>query len=425
MKTNTLINKTLRAAAVTVAAIICVISMLTALPGGALAAANQMAPIYSADDLFTDRDLEQEPDLSEAESITLTDGQDVTLTSAGVYVLSGTAKNATVYVDAGDDDKVQLVLDGVNVTNDSMPAIYVKNADKVFITMQADSSLSVTGSFQADGSANLDGVIFAKDDITINGTAALAISSTDNGVVCKNDLRITGGTLNITAAAKGLEAKESIRICGGVININAGSDGIQAKDSDDNTVGYIAVFDGEITIVADDDGIHAVTVLQIDGGNVSVTAEEGLEATVVQINGGTVNIAASDDGVNAASKSSVYAPAVIFNGGYTTIVMGQGDTDGVDSNGDIYVNGGTVEVTGQSTFDCDGVSQKTGGTIIVNGSETDTIPNQMMGGFGGMGGWGGQQGNQQGGWGGQQGNQQGGWGGQPGGRPQGGMGGRH
>ena len=115
----------------------------------------------------------------------------------------------------------------------------------------------------------------------------------------------------------------------------------------------------------------------------------------MQINGGTINISASDDGINASNKSSAYDVIIEFNGGYTTIVMGQGDTDGVDANGSIYVNGGTIDVTAQmSSFDYDGSAQFNGGTIIVNGEEVSEIPVSMMGGgmMGGRGGMGGMQG---------------------------------
>ena len=132
--------------------------------------------------------------------------------------------------------------------------------------------------------------------------------------------------------------------------------------------------------------------MQIDNGTVSVTASEGIEATYVQLNGGTVSVNASDDGINAANKSSAYRATVEITGGDITVVMGPGDTDGIDSNGDIIVTGGTINVTGNSTFDCDGSAQYTGGTIIVNGQQISYIPNQMMGGRGGWGGQGGQSG---------------------------------
>ena len=100
-----------------------------------------------ATDLFSKRDLTQTADLSNAETITLSDGQNVSITKEGVYVISGSAKNVTITVEAADDAKVQLVLDGVSVTNTDTPVIYVKNADKVFVTTQGDNNLSVTGSF--------------------------------------------------------------------------------------------------------------------------------------------------------------------------------------------------------------------------------------------------------------------------------------
>ena len=82
--------------------------------------------------------------------------------------------------------------------------------------------------------------------------------------------------------------------------------------------------------------------------------------------------------------------------------MGAGDTDAIDSNGDLYINGGTLNITAQSAFDYDGNAIKNGGTIIVNGTETDTISNQFGGGMGGgpQGGMGGHGGGPQGGMGG-------------------------
>jgi len=351
-----------------------------------LGAAESASPIFNADELFTDRDLEQTADLSDAVYFTVADGQDIHISSAGVYVLSGQASGVTVYVEAGKDDKVQLVLDGVSVTNENFPVIYVKSADKVFITTSGDSTLSVTGSFVSDGNTNTDGVIFSKADLTLNGTAELTISSTENGIVGKDDLKITGGTYIITAASKAIEANDSIRIADGVLYLTAGTDGLHAENDEDASKGYIYIGGGSLTITAGDDAIHATTVVQTDGGTIAITAAEGIEATYIQFNAGTISIQASDDGVNAAYKSSAYTPTVEINGGEITVSMGSGDTDGIDSNGNIIVNGGTVSVTGNSTFDYDGTAQYNGGTILVNGQQVSSIPNQMMGGRGGFGG---------------------------------------
>ncbi len=348
--------------------------------------AESATPIYTADEQFTDRDMEQTADLSEAVYYSVSSGQDITITSAGVYVLSGEASNVTVYVEAGKDDKVQLVLDGVSVTNESFPVIYVKSADKVFVTTSADSTLSVTGTFVSDGNTNTDGVIFSKADLTLNGTATLTVSSTDNGIVGKDDLKITGGTYVINAASKAIEANDSIRIANVVLYLTAGTDGLHVENDEDASKGYIYIGGGSLTITAGDDAIHATTVVQMDGGTIAITAAEGIEATYIQFNAGTISIQASDDGVNAAYKSSAYTPTVEINGGEITVSMGAGDTDGIDSNGNIIVNGGTVSVTGNSTFDFDGTAQYNGGTIIINGQQASSIPNQMMGGRGGFGG---------------------------------------
>ena len=343
-----------------------------------LGTAENSTPIYAADEQFTDRDLEQTVDLSEATYYTVTNGQDITITSAGVYVLSGEASNMTVYVEAGKDDKVQLVLDGVSVTNESFPVIYIKSADKVFITTNADNTLSVTGTFVSDGNTNTDGVIFSKSDLTLNGTATLTVG--------KDDLKITGGTYVINVASKAIEANDSIRIADGVLYLTAGTDGLHAENNEDASKGYIYIGGGSLTITAGDDAIHATTVVQTDGGSIAITAAEGIEATYIQFNAGTISIQASDDGVNAAYKSSAYTPTLEINGGEITVSMGSGDTDGIDSNGNIIVNGGTVSVTGNSTFDYDGTAQYNGGTILVNGQQVSSIPNQMMGGRGGFGG---------------------------------------
>ena len=400
--------------------LLAVIMVLALTITGAMAEA--ATPIYSAEELFSSRDMKQEADLTDAVRYTLSDGQDIHITTAGVYVLTGTAAGVTVYVEAGDDDKVQIVLDGANVTNADFPVIYAKNADKLFITTSADSSLTVTGTFASDGSTHTDGVIFARCDLVLNGTAALTIRSAENGIVGKDDLKITGGTYSITASSKAIQANDSIRIADGVLTLVAGTDGLHAENEDDDSLGYVYIGGGSLTIQAGDDGIHGTSVVQIDDGVLTISAKEGIEGTYIQINGGTINIKSTDDGINAAQKSRSYTATVVINDGDITVAMSSGDTDGIDSNGDIIMNGGTVTVTGSSTFDYDGAAQYNGGTIIANGQQLASIPTQMMGGRGGMnGGFGnmnGSFGGMNSGWG----NTNTGWGGMNGGF--GGFGGR-
>ena len=290
---------------------VCLILSLTG-----VASASGDSTIESALDtaeMFSDRDLEPTADLSATVTYTVSDGQDIHITAEGVYVLNGSASDVTVYVEAGDEDKVQLVLDGVTVTNADFPSIYIKSADKVFVTTVSDSSLSVTGSFMADGGTNTDGVIFSRDDLTLNGTAKLTIATSENGVVTKDDLKITGGSYEITAASKCFEANDSIRIADGTFHLNAGTDALHAENDDDDSLGWVYIGGGNFAITSGDDGIHGHSVVQIDGG--------------------------------------------------------------------------TIDVSGMSTFDYDGAGQYNGGTILVNGQQVSSLPNQMMGGASGsMGG---------------------------------------
>ena len=331
----------------------------------------------NAEELFTDRDLTQTADLSEAQSLTVTNGEDIHITEEGVYVLSGTAQNATVYIEAGDEEKVQLVLDNVTVANADFPCIYVRSADKVFLTMASDSSFAVTGEFVWDGGTNTDGVIFSRSDLTLNGTGALEIQSTDNGIVSKDDLKVTGGSYRIEAASKAFEANDSICIASGEFDLKAGTDALHAENDEDDTLGYVYIKNGSFTIESGDDGIHGTSIVQIDGGHLNISAGEGIEGTIIQINDGTVGIASWDDGINGARKSDSFTPTIEINGGRISIVMSSGDTDAIDCNGNLIINGGYIDLTASSGFDYDGNGQLNGGTIILNGQQLSSLPGQM------------------------------------------------
>lgn len=336
-------------------------------------------------DLFTDRDLKQTIDTATATNYTVKDNENINITEEGGYVISGSASNVSIMVNSDDESKVQLVLKDLSITNSSSPCIYVKNADKVFVTTSGTNTLIVNGTFTSDGTTNTDAVIFSKDDLVLNGTGTLNITSSDNGITSKDDLKITGGTINITCDSDCLEANNSIAINDGNITINSKKDGLHAEYDEDDSLGYIYIAGGTLNINASDDGIHGTTIVQIDGGDITVKAKEGIEGTYIQINDGNISINATDDGINAGAKSkSISTPTIEVNGGNIKINMGSGDTDAVDSNGNIYVNGGTLDITAQSPFDYDGEGKYNGGKIIVNGTETNELSNQMMGGRGGQ-----------------------------------------
>ncbi|MBQ6450494.1 MAG: carbohydrate-binding domain-containing protein [Solobacterium sp.] len=344
---------------------------------------------------FTDRDMAQTADLSGAVYYTVKDGEDISITEEGVYVLSGTAEDVTVRVETDDSAKVQLVIDELNVTNTDAPVIYVVSADKVFVTTaDGTSELSVTGTFADDGSVSTDAVIFSKDDLVLNGTGTLVIDSSDNGITSKDDLKITGGTYVINSSADAIEANDSIRIADGNFTIKTSKDGLHAENDEDDTQGWIYIGGGTFKIEAGSDGIQGTPMVQIDGGTFDISAEEAVEGTYVLINGGDLTIYATDDGINASAKSSAYTPKIEINGGTLDITMAAGDTDALDSNGSIVINGGTVNISAQFAFDFDSGAELNGGTVTVNGTQVTTITESMMGGgmMGGPGNFGGQGG---------------------------------
>ena len=342
-------------------------------------------------DEFTDRDLQQEADLTSAKEITVKSGEDVTITEEGVYVLSGTAENSTIVVNADDTAKVQLVLNGLTVTNDSAPAIYVASSDKVFVTTASGTTntLTVKNAFAYSADEKADAAIFSKDDLVLNGKGTLVISSSDNGIAGNDDVKVTGGTYEITAAGHGIKGNDSVAIANGTFTINAETDGIHSVNDEDQSKGYVYIADGTFNLKTASDGIEGDAFVKINGGTFTIEAEEGIEGSYIQINNGVIGIDATDDGINASVKSNVYNTALEINGGDITVNMAQGDTDALDSNGSLVINGGTVKINAQFAFDFATKGELNGGTVTVNGEQVTQITESMMGGQGGMGGMGG------------------------------------
>ncbi len=263
----------------------------------------------------------------------------LTITEEGSYTADDSVKQ--IVVDADKDADVQIVLNGVNISCEGTAGIYVKQADKVIIKLADGSTNTITntGAFVADGENDVDAAIYSKDDLVITGSGSLTVSSEQgHGIATSNELTIESGNITVNAAK---------------------------------------------------DGLHAKEIVQVSGGSIKVDSKEGIEGTYVIIDDGDITINASDDGINASAKDEeLGTPKVEINGGNLTITMGQGDTDAIDSNGDLYINGGNIDITAQSPFDYDGTAEHNGGTIIVNGEEITELSNQFGGAFGGKGNFG-------------------------------------
>ena len=146
-------------------------------------------------------------------------GSTVTISAAGTYVLTGTLADGQVVVAAGENDDVRLVLENASISSASTAPVYVKSADKVILSLPEGTESyvadAVTGT---DGEDTLTGAIYAACDLSINGSGTLRIEAGANDAIStKDDLRITGGTLEITAADDGLVANDGILIRGGTL----------------------------------------------------------------------------------------------------------------------------------------------------------------------------------------------------------------
>lgn len=333
--------------------------------------------------------------------IELKDGTTNTLTDSSTYNFTDTEANAVIY----SKDDLYFEGNGKLIINANYEEAIVSKDDLVFNSgvyeinakddaiKGKDSVVIYNGEFTIKASG--DGIKSTNDTDTSKGYIVIEngtfnITSGNDAMDAFTNLVIKGGTFNITTTGntnsdsdsyKGLKAGVTVEIDEGTFTINTKDDSIHSD-------GNVLINGGTMTITSNDDGVHADGLVNITDGNIKITAHEGIEGTYVKIDGGTINISASDDGINAGNKSSAYSTVIEINGGNITIVIGSGDTDGVDSNGDIIINGGTINVTGQSTFDYDGTGVINGGTVISNGQEITTLPNQFMGGGmqGGMSG---------------------------------------
>ena len=319
------------------------------------------------------------------------DKNTITLTSEGDYILSGTLDNGQIIIDAGDSDKVHLILDNADIHCDYSAPIYVKNADKTTLTLNSgsDNSLSDGSSYTYDDEEAMepDAVIFSKDDLSINGSGTLTIDAVfNNGITCKDDLKIVGGTINVTAAGDGIKGRDSLTITDGSISVSCEGKGLLSNNDEDETKGYIHITGGDMALNCTDDAIHSNNAIYFEGGNADITSGddgihadknliisagtinitqsyEGLEAANISINDGDISISASDDGINATEGSSGNE-----DGGFGGFGGGRGGAAEANSNCSLTVTGGTIYVNaGGDGIDSNGYIDMTGGVMVVDG----------------------------------------------------------
>ena len=312
--------------------------------------------LLASENMFTDRDsrtdYESGVTVSFGDTINCSDpslvsidGQTLTIKSEGTYVLSGKLNNGSVVIDAPKDAKIQLVLSGVEIYSADFAAIYVKQADKVFITLEggAENILSNGGSFESLDENNVDAVIFSKDDLSFNGEGSLRIKSpAGNGICTKDDLVFTGGTYVVTAAGHALEANDSVRICAGSFHLDSGKDGVHCEN-DGTEPGFVYVSNGSFDILSDGDAISADGCVQLDGGTFELNCGGG--SGTVTLSGedfkwSRAQEAGSDD--QASAKGVKSGMSIAVNAG--ELLVDSAD-DSLHASENLYVSGGTLTLS--------------------------------------------------------------------------------
>lgn len=291
--------------------------------------------IPGMDFAYSDRDKDASYDVASATNIALSgqgatvsgegaavEGATVTISAAGTYAVTGELTAGSLVVNAGDQDKVQIVPSGASIRNEAGPALNIQQADKVFVTLAdgTQNTLADGASYElVEGEDEPNAALYSKADLTINGAGALSVEGNyRHGVNSKDDLVVTGGAITVVAKEDGLRGKDCVKVADGSFAITAGGDGVKSSNDEDPTRGFVS----------------------IDGGTFTVTGcEEGIEAQEVIVNNGELNITASDDGINAAVAERDSNDATIDASGDAGSTVGQDDHAG-DQGGEGQGDGG-------------------------------------------------------------------------------------
>lgn len=262
------------------------------------------------------------------------EGSAVTISTAGTYIVSGNLTDGSITVATSENDKVQIVLNGVKIASSSGPAIDIQSADKCFITLAEGTQNSLSdGSAFASEDANA--CIYATCDLTINGSGSLDVSGNyRHGVFSKDDLVVYGGSINVSAVEDGLNGKDSVKIGAGDISIDSGADGVKSSKSTNPEKGFVYVSGGSLSIDAEDDGIQAKTCLCIAGGSIEIdAADDALHSDLEgALNGGLTTVRSGDDAFHCETKLEVNDGSFVAeacNEGYEAeqVVVNGGDTN--------------------------------------------------------------------------------------------------
>ena len=362
---------------------------------------------------FEDDDLDTSYDENNATKITLNsssaeisgsgafvNNSTITISSAGTYIVSGTADDCQIEINAGKNDVVKLVLNNASLTSKTAPAIYSSKAKKTIILLPDGTSSTLsdgsdyftetssdTTDNETDTSSQPNAALYCQDDLTILGNGTLTVNgNAHNGITSKDILRITSGTINVTAKNHGITGKDNFAIESGTLKITSGGDGIRSTyaETDDSSKGHIFIENADITINSQNDGIQSEKDLIINSGTLNITTGDGAESSSSKANSTTNqggfrdfagNTQSTDSSTSVSQKGLKAGNTITLNDGTFTL-----DTydDAIHSNENVEINGGTFDIkTGDDAVHADDTLTVKNGTVTIpqsyEGLEATTI----------------------------------------------------
>lgn len=276
-----------------------------------------------------------------------------TITKAGTYILTGTLTDGQIIVDAENKGDVKLVLNDADINCSSSAPIYIKSGNTV-ITLADGTENSVSDGeeyiYEKEDDDEPNAAIFAKDDLTFNGSGSLIVTGNYNHAIqSKDDLKFVAGTFDITSVGDGIVGKDSISVKDGIFTITSAGDGIKSTNIEETDKGYIMIDGGTFQIQSENDAMQAETLLRVNDGTFDILT-----------NGTGQNMTQNSDSAKALKS---YVELTVAGGKFTI----NSCDDVLHSNQNVTIENGTFTITSSD----DGIHAED--TLTINNGSIDIV----------------------------------------------------
>ena len=329
-----------------------------------------LEPVYDEYSAITlDFDEKNVPD--GAELVISEDAENVNIKAGGIYILKGTLKGKRVKVVKGLGERIELVLDGFKYDGELDCPIYSPEKKNRVLIFLADGSENVINlnTNGKEGSVDEEAAIFTKGELSFNGKGKLTINTeSERCIESEKDLTFIEGHYLLNSKGDAIKVEDKLAMRDGNFNIISGDDAIKVKSKKN---GHFHFENANLYIVSNDKGISSDNEVHILGGNINIDSRgEGISGKIVNMDAGVVKLKSGDDAINATDydqnkKDNQKGVYVRVSGGELDIDAAM---DGIDSNGDLYLDGGKIYIHG-STNENEKIIDYNG-SVLLNGGVT-------------------------------------------------------